>query len=380
MTIKPSLVAHVKARHDAELPATVERLVAPFGGWSAIVSPGERIAVKVNLLRGAAPELAVSTHPETLRVVLRALKAAGALPFVADSPGGPGTSALVRRAYRTSGMAAVCAEEGVEAVVADEDTTEMAAPDGLLFRSFPVCRCFLDADGIVQLGVIKTHALMRLTGGVKLTFGCVPGLSKAHFHIRAQRRSDFAEMLLDLHLALRPRFTIMDGIIAMEGKGPGSGTPRRLESIFAAQDAIALDAALADRTGHRTHDLYVLAAAEGRGLIDLDDAYRLEGDPIGIDHDFAHAVSDSDLSFPGRMSRVGRRVLTARPRLVDVDACTRCNACREICGADAITMSPTPVYDDKKCVRCFACTEICPTAAISEVAPPLMRAIGRLKR
>jgi uncharacterized protein (DUF362 family)/NAD-dependent dihydropyrimidine dehydrogenase PreA subunit len=376
----PSLVSHVTAQHGAGLPAAVERLVAPVGGWQALATAGERIAVKINVLRGAAPARAVSTHPETLRVVLRALKACGAQPFVADSPGGPGATALVRRAYRTSGIAAVCAEEEVELVVADADVTELAAPNGRLFRTFPICRCFVDADAVIQVGVVKTHGLMRLTGGVKLTFGCVPGLSKAHLHVRAQKRADFADMLLDLHLALAPRFTIMDGIIAMEGKGPGSGTPRALDSLFAARDAVALDAALADRTAHARSDLYVLAAAARRGLIDLADPYTLAGDAIVADRDFTPSLSDSDLSFPGRGASLGRRLLTARPRLVNEKACTRCGDCAAICGVTAIKLSPTPVYDDDLCVRCFACTEVCPTAAISEVTPPLMRAVNTLRR
>ena len=105
----PSLVSHVRAVHGRGLAASLERLIEQFGGWPAIVAPGERVAVKVNLLRGAAPEKAVSTHPETLRCVLRALKQAGAVPFVADSPGGLNGPAKVARAFKISGMTDVCA-------------------------------------------------------------------------------------------------------------------------------------------------------------------------------------------------------------------------------------------------------------------------------
>ena len=146
------------------------------------------------------------------------------------------------------------------------------APEGRLYKSFPVGRAFLEADAIVQVGVLKTHQLMRLTGGVKLTYGCIPGLTKAQLHVRAHRREDFADMLLDLHLAVRPRFTIIDAIIAMEGQGPGSGTPRALDSLFAARDAVALDAALADRVGFERRTVWVLAAAERRGVVDLNSA------------------------------------------------------------------------------------------------------------
>ena len=370
------LVSHVRAAHGPGLRASIDRLVEPFGGWAALAAPGERIAVKINLLRGAPPEKAVSTHPETLRCVLRALKETGAEPFVADSPGGLNGPAKVARAYKVSGIAAVCTAEGVQIVDVEDDHVTLDAPDGRLYRSFPVGRAFVDADAMIQVGVLKTHQLMRLTGGVKLTFGCIPGLAKAKLHIRAQKRDDFADMLLDLHQALRPRFTIIDGIIAMEGQGPGSGTPTELGSLFAAHDAPALDVALADRTAHRRGDVYTIAACARRGLVDLDDPYRAAGDPIVPEPSFKPVHRDVQELLPPSLHRAARNLITARPRLVNAAACTRCGDCAVICGADAIRLDPTPVYDDKLCVRCYACTEVCPTAAIDNVTPRVARLFG----
>ena len=372
----PSAVSHVRAVHGPGLSASLDRLLEPFGGWTAIVSPGERVAVKVNLLRGAAPEKAVSTHPETLRCVLRGLKQAGALPFVADSPGGLNGPAKVARAFKISGMTEVCTAEGVQIVDVEDDRAEVRVPDGRLFRSFAVGKAFLDADAIVQVGVLKTHQLMRLTGGVKLTFGCIPGLAKAKLHIRAQKRDDFADMLLDLHLAMRPRFTIIDGIIAMEGQGPGSGTAYELGSLFAAHDAVALDVALADRTAHERRSVYTIAACVRRGLVDLDAPYGLAGDPIEPDRAFKPVRRDLQELLPPSLHRTARNLITARPRLVDSDACTRCGECATICGASAITLSPLPAFDDHECVRCYACTEVCPTAAIDNVTPRVARLLG----
>jgi uncharacterized protein (DUF362 family)/ferredoxin len=369
----PSLVSHVKATHGPGLDAALERLVEPFGGWSAIAHPGERIAVKVNLLRAAPPEKAVTTHPETLAFVLRALKREGAEPFVADSPGGPNGPSKVARAYKLSGIADVCAAEGVQIVDIEDDRAALEAPDGRLYRSFPIGRAFKDADAIVQVGVLKTHQLMRLTGGVKLTYGVIPGLAKAHLHVKAQRREDFADMLLDLHLAVRPRFTIIDAILAMEGQGPGSGTPRELDSLFAAQDCMALDAALCDRTAHERRHVHTVAASARRGLLDLEHPYRLAGDPIEPEPSFKPVGRDMQDLLPPSLHRLARNLITARPRLVDADACIRCNECAAICGTRAIAMDPLPDYDDTACVRCFACTEVCPTAAIDNVSPLLVR-------
>ncbi|HEY9055133.1 MAG TPA: DUF362 domain-containing protein, partial [Rectinemataceae bacterium] len=58
---------------------------------------GLRVLVKPNLLKGAAPERAVATHPEFLRAAIRILKAKGAASvMVGDSPAWQGSAAAAR--------------------------------------------------------------------------------------------------------------------------------------------------------------------------------------------------------------------------------------------------------------------------------------------
>ena len=210
---------------------------------------------------------------------------------------------------------------------------------------------------------------MRLTGGVKLTYGCIPGLTKAQLHVRAQRREDFADMLLDLHLAVRPRFTIIDAIVAMEGQGPGSGTPRDLDSLFAARDAVALDAALADRAALERRPSAPSPPPSAAASSTSTSPTAWPATPSRPRPAFVPAAATRRRLLPPPLHRFARNLVTARPRLVDADACTRCRDCATICGAPAIAMEPLPVFDDTRCVRCYACTEVCPTAAIDNVAP-----------
>jgi ferredoxin len=81
--------------------------------------------------------------------------------------------------------------------------------------------------------------------------------------------------------------------------------------------------------------------------------------------------------LPPALHRMARNLITARPRLVDADACIRCNECAATCGTRAIVMDPLPEFDDPACVRCFACTEVCPTAAIDNVSPLPVRLLRR---
>ena len=123
--------------------------------------------------------------------------------------------------------------------------------------------------------------------------------------------------------------------------------------------------------------MYTIAASARRGLLDLDDPYRLAGDPVESDTAFKPVRRDMQGLLPPSLHRATRNLITARPRLVEPSACIACNECAAICGTRAIAMDPLPDYDDSLCVRCFACTEVCPTAAIDNVSPPLARLFSR---
>ena len=48
-------------------------------------------------------------------------------------------------------------------------------------------------------------------------------------------------MLVELCALLKPRLTIMDAVVGMEGNGPGSGDPRQIGLVIAGQDPVAVD-------------------------------------------------------------------------------------------------------------------------------------------
>jgi ferredoxin/flavodoxin len=52
------------------------------------------------------------------------------------------------------------------------------------------------------------------------------------------------------------------------------------------------------------------------------------------------------------------------PKYVDAALCTKCGKCAKSCPYLAITLAPTPVFDEAKCMGCWACFNLCPTRAI----------------
>ena len=169
----------------------------------------------------------------------------GVLPqniTVADSPGGAWTPGGMRAVYEQSGVAAVCKEAGAALYLGCK--AGMRKTQGERVRSFDLMEPVLDADFIIDIPKVKTHVMVGMTCAVKNLFGTVPGLSKAEFHMRFPAPEDFGSMLADLCEAVRPDMVVADGIVAMEGDGPASGTPYALGLILGGPSAYDVDLAV----------------------------------------------------------------------------------------------------------------------------------------
>lgn len=348
-----------------EVYNAVKRATELLGGVENFVRPGERILVKPNLLSGKPPGAAVSTHPSVVKAVIRLVREAGAEPVVGDSPGFGNASRVAEKC----GIMEVLRETATEFV--DLKTpVRVENPEGLTFKRLEVAKEALEADGIINLPKLKTHAQMFLTMGVKNLFGCVPGKLKAQLHLTAGVDPlSFAGMLLDLYFLLRPRLTIMDAIVAMEGNGPASGEPRGLGLLFASADAVSMDCVAAGLLGAACDDLPVLRRAREAGLREEPARIEVLGEAppdVRVSGFRFPPISSTNFAanLPGFIERRIRKALTTRPR-VSGEKCTLCGVCVEACAAGVMEMGGRIMIDYDKCIRCYCCQELCPEGAIS---------------
>ncbi len=351
-----------------------------LGGIQRFVLPGERILLKPNLLNGKVPEKAVTTHPSLFRAVAELFQSGGARLSYGDSPGFGRSAAVARRA----GLAEVAEELGVE--LADfQNGRFISFPDGNLCKQFVIAEGALDTDGIVSLPKLKTHALTRMTGAVKNQFGCIPGMSKGEFHGRLHKVARFAEMLVDLTRLLAPRLYVMDGILAMEGNGPGNGTPRKMGLLLLSTDPVALDATVCRIIDLDPELVPTITAGQQAGLGNYREM-RLLGDPIEEcacpDFKVNRKPAISTDSVYRFLVPLMRHYIIPRP-VINTGQCTRCGTCVQMCPVvpkaidfrDPDRTTP-PQYDYGQCIRCYCCQEICPDSAIQVDTPWL----GRLLR
>ncbi len=343
---------------------------------------GKTILVKPNLLRGVAPEKAVTTHPEFLAAVLRLLKKLRpARVLVGDSPGWQKGSA----AARPAGLLAATQDGGAQWV--DMDSGAMrAAPRGRLVKEFYLASVLQECDLIVNLPKLKTHQLMTYTGATKNLFGLIPGLGKSGMHLRFPNARDFGTMLVDLSSCLPPVFTFMDSIVAMEGEGPGNGTPRHTGFLLASHNPAALDWVAASCIGYDPQKIPYLVDAFARSQTG-NDSTQVSPDslligPLQISDvlikdfkllPYATATAQKRFSLnqaPAPIKRLANMLLVSRP-IFHAEKCIGCSACVNICPAKALALGKDSQgrhkvrIDDSVCITCYCCHEVCPASAIS---------------
>lgn len=374
---RSAVVAVRCAGYDFEqVQAGVREVLAPLGGMEAFVRPGERIALKPNLLFGASPSQAVTTHPAVVAAVAVAVREAQATPVVVESPGSGVVHArpVIEKVYRKTGMREAADHYGFELNL-DTAWEAVSCPEGRVVHRLDVISPMLQADGVINLAKFKTHTFMTFTGATKNLFGVIPGLNKPGYHGKLAEPDQFAGMLLDVATFVRPRLSIVDGILAMEGLGPGAaGTPRPLGVLLAGADPLAVDVACCRIAGIDTSAVPVLSVAQKQGRWSGRD---VEVDTLGIP---IAELRVKDYVLPSRWSRdagltyyplVGKMVapllrsgLNRFPR-PNESLCTLCGVCARSCPTEAIRMTDTvPQIDDARCIRCYCCHELCPSAAI----------------
>lgn len=355
-------IVKCKSYDQSEVEDSIRHCVDLLGGMERFVKPGQRVLLKPNLLYGKEPEKAVNTHPSVLEAVIRLVREARAIPYIGDSP----SFGSCARAAEKAGLKRVAEEMGCSLVEFDHPVVPPRRR-GHFFKQWEIDRAVLEADAIINLPKWKTHVQMLLTLGVKNLFGCVPGPRKALWHLKAgEDRNLFAKMLVDLYQIVDPSLTILDGVVAMEGDGPGSGNPRLVGLILASEDALSLDQIVCDLIGISRKALptnrVALKAGLGSEKIEIlgerVEEVRMDGFRLPV-------LTDLGWHLPGFLKRALKNALSSRP-VIQGSLCKDCRQCEEICPPGALKRTRKgAAFDYSNCIRCFCCLEVCPEGAIT---------------
>ena len=337
---------------------------------------GKRVMIKPNFLEWKGHDKPVCVAPELLTALCRYLFGSGASKVaVIENPAVKSAPVIVEN----MGIAAELAEMGVQvANCADYRFVDM--PESCAFRRMELAQEYLDYDLVIDFAKAKTHAMMTLTLAVKNLFGLIRGSERLGWHLAVGRDYErFTDMLLDIYTLVMPHISLVDAVVAMEGNGPGSGTPVELKFIAASNDALALDASVAEKMG--VDDLLLISRAAHRGM---DVAFEDCGDIPGI-----HPVLLPDpprmglewgVYFPPKLREFLRRKMVAKPE-VSAGRCIGCGMCVKMCPPQSLKLvNGKPVFKLNECIRCFCCQEHCPVGAIISKKTAFMRFADKFEK
>ena len=343
---------------------------------------GKTVLLKPNILFDTAVEKATTTHPGFLEAAIRLVREMGSKRIlVGDSPGlqTPGFSG------RACGIGETVKKTGVEWVDFTKEKIELPCPDGKVIKKFTLTGAARDADIIISLPKLKTHQLMYYTGAMKNIFGLIPSLIKSALHVRFSGRESFASMIVDLNLAVKPGYALMDAIMGMEGRGPSAGNPRHIGLVLASSNLLAMDVAASSIIGYPPGEIPVNKEALIRNYW-LSDFSEIE----------YPGLSPADLRIPDflkiPLKKTGSQLfefalpgplksflnsLAPGPE-INHNICIRCGDCSSICGSKAISPGGEGselrmLIDYRRCIRCYCCHEICPKKAIDIAKRPQNR-------
>jgi uncharacterized protein (DUF362 family) len=268
---------------QTRIAKALQRQFALLGGLEKFVKPGDTVLLKPNFIAPRSRRHATQTHPAVILETARLLKDFGAKPFVGDSP--------------AWGNVFTC----VKALRLDEPLKKLSVPVKQLDKPkkcligtkntrVGISSVALEADVIINLPKFKSHQQLTATFAVKNMFGCVSGKRKPLWHFKkGGNAQDFCELLIDIFKFLNPAFTIIDAVVAMDGRGPIRGRTRPLGWLIGGTDPIACETICAKLIGIEPKNVPIIKTARQIGFGCSDTAkIEIAGDdfPQNICTDF----------------------------------------------------------------------------------------------
>jgi uncharacterized protein (DUF362 family) len=247
-----------------EARALVQRALEDLGGIRRFVSRQDVVVLKPNIAWDRTPEQAANTNPEVVAEMVRQCWQAGAKRVIVTDV----SCNEPQRCFHRSGIEAAARAEGAEVILPAPELFREVDLEGVVLKSWPVFKPFLEADKIFNLPIAKHHALVGATLGMKNWYGILGGE-------RNRLHQQIHQSLVDLANFMLPTLTLMDCYRVLLRNGPTGGNPEDValkKTMVAGTDPVAIDAYVAKAYWNLDpeHLPYLeMAAQRGLGTVDF---------------------------------------------------------------------------------------------------------------
>jgi uncharacterized protein (DUF362 family)/NAD-dependent dihydropyrimidine dehydrogenase PreA subunit len=251
-------------------------------------------------------------------------------------------------------------------------------------------------SNLINLAKLKTHVLTTVSLGIKNLMGCVVGIDKREVHLHGLNKG-----LASLSSIINPSFTIIEGLVGMEGRGPVAGKAIVSDVIVASKDVLAADiiaskimdidpyniehirwAAEMSSEPHDDNRIRTLGTSLNqarllfqkpvpRGLEANKYLNRLKHEIRGTPfQQYAYALLSSSwisalIRKIGILQEEIEHDIGELPPIIHEDKCIGCTFCGNACPTKAISYTNKKAnIESELCIKCYCCVEICSYGAI----------------
>lgn len=268
-----------------------------------------------------------------------------------------------------------------------------------------IARTVLDCDFLISVPKVKTHVEAGLSCAMKNWVGIARGQEKRHMHF------DLGRNIFAINEVVMPDLIVVDGLVGMEGNGPGDGEPFRLGRLMACDNAFLNDTVVSRLVGMPLDRVPYLQHAKTAGHIDdalvaevrdrVPELCRIKLPPPRTR--MAEIADSRKLFWLKKLARP----ITDNPEVLetayklkiiqdvysrqddqvtrvvrDPSACGECEKCVDFCPTELSLEDIGKTTDPDKCIGCLYCWWVCPNDGIRLEGPlhAMQRQVDRYKK
>ncbi|MBT3284601.1 DUF362 domain-containing protein [Candidatus Bathyarchaeota archaeon] len=250
-----SSVALVKGERSLETVYRALDLIPykdSFNDW-------EKVLIKVNFITTKDWSTGATTDPIIVEAIINRLRDLGKDVIIVESDA---QTTNASKAWVASGMEELGKRLDVPFINMRhvDEKVELEIKRGHVLKKIKVAKIATES-AIVSAAKLKTHMSTNVTLGMKNMFGMLTTKFKGKYHIRGMDK-----VVHDIAVTLPPQLTVIDGFVAMEGRGPVHGKPVQMDTVIASTDVVGADAIASRIMGFNPERIDHIRWADESGL------------------------------------------------------------------------------------------------------------------
>ncbi len=260
------------------------RAVAACQEWPAGAIAGRTVMIKPNLVVGMPAQSGVTTDPEVVRALVDLALESGAGEVIIVEGGPDGAQFSLCGYDLFDGY-----HQRVRLAALEDLPIDIYRVDnGMAYAHLYMRKPLMEQDVVlISVAKMKTHNLAHVSLATKNLLGLPPwelyrATSTPGLEYRfAMHARGVSQAIVDMNLVRPVDFAVVDGVWAMEGRGPVSGTPVKMDVVLAGGNVVAVDRVCLEVMGIPQNSVQHLryAADKGLGPADMSTIDVVGGNP-----------------------------------------------------------------------------------------------------